>query len=129
MEADIEPAVPEDVPQVRLDYDNVLNHALQNNALATTMRRRQMEADYAVASARANRQSINLYAQLGYTGTGDNMNSAYRNATRWSRWASPSPYSTGASARDSVAWPSRTAKSSKANSGSRHRTSARTFLY
>ena len=79
VEADIEPAVPEDVPQVRLDYDNVLNHALQNNALATTMRRRQMEADYAVASARANRQSINLYAQLGYTGTGENMNSAYRN--------------------------------------------------
>ena len=78
VEADIEPVVPEDVPQVRLDYDNVLNHALQNNALATTMRRRQMEADYAVASARANRQSINLYAQLGYTGTGDNMNSAYR---------------------------------------------------
>ena len=79
VEADIEPVVPEDVPQVRLDYDNVLNHALQNNALATTMRRLQMEADYAVASARANSQSINLYAQLGYTGTGDNMNSAYRN--------------------------------------------------
>ena len=79
VEADIEPVVPEDVPQVRLDYDNVLSHALRNNALATTMRRRQMEADYAVASARANRQSINLYAQLGYTGTGDNMNSAYRN--------------------------------------------------
>jgi len=78
VEADIEPVVPEDVPQVRLDYDNVLNHALQNNALATTMRRRQMEADYAVASARANRQSINLYAQLGYTGTGENMSSAYR---------------------------------------------------
>lgn len=78
VEADIEPVVPEDVPQVRLDYDNVLNHALQNNALATTMRRRQMEADYAVASARANRQSINFYAQLGYTGTGENMSSAYR---------------------------------------------------
>ena len=79
VEADIEPSVPEDVPQVRLDYDNVLNHALQNNALATTMRRRQMEADYAVASARANRQSINLYAQLGYTGTGENISAAYRN--------------------------------------------------
>ena len=79
VEADIEPVVPEDVPQVRLDYDNVLNHALQNNALATTMRRRQMEADYAVASARANRQSINLYAQLGYTGNADNLNAAYRN--------------------------------------------------
>ena len=78
VEADIEPVVPEGVPQVRLDYDNVLNHALQNNALATTMRRRQMEADYAVAAARANRQSINLYAQLGYTGTGNNLNRAYR---------------------------------------------------
>ena len=64
---------------MHIEYEDVLNHALQNNALATTMRRRQMEADYAVASARANRQSINLYAQLGYTGTGDNMNSAYRN--------------------------------------------------
>ena len=79
VEADIEPVAPGDVPQVHLEFDNVLSHALQNNALATTMRRRQMEADYAVASARANRQSINLYAQLGYTGTGDNMNSAYRN--------------------------------------------------
>ena len=78
VEADIEPSVPEDVPQVRLDYDNVLSHALQNNALATTMRRRQMEADYAVASTRANRQSINLYAQLGYTGTGENISAAYR---------------------------------------------------
>ncbi len=64
---------------VGLLYSDVLAHALQNNAHATTMRRRQMEADYAVASARANRQSINLYAQLGYTGTGDNMNAAYRN--------------------------------------------------
>ena len=64
---------------MHIEYEDVLSHALQNNALATTMRRRQMEADYAVASARANRQSINLYAQLGYTGTGDNMNSAYRN--------------------------------------------------
>ena len=64
---------------VGLLYEDVLAHALENNAHATTMRRRQMEADYAVASARANRQSINLYAQLGYTGTGENMNSAYRN--------------------------------------------------
>ena len=63
---------------VGLLYEDVLAHALHNNALATTMRRRQMEADYAVAAARANRQSINLYAQLGYTGTGNNLNRAYR---------------------------------------------------
>ena len=61
-----------------LDYTAVLAHALQNNAHATTMRRRQLEADYAVASARANRQSVSLYAQLGYTGTADNMRGAYR---------------------------------------------------
>ena len=79
VEADIEPTVPEEVPQLRLVYDDVLGHALRNNALATTMRRRQMEADYAVATARANRQSINLYAQVGYTGTSENLGGAYRN--------------------------------------------------
>ena len=79
VEADIKPSVPEEIPQMHLVYADVLNHALHNNAQATTMRRRQMEADYAVASARANRQSINLYAQLGYTGMGENMNGAYRN--------------------------------------------------
>ena len=79
VEAPIAATVPEaSVLGLHLDYEDVLAHALQNNALATTMRRRQMEADYAVASARANRQSINLYAQLGYTGTGENMSSAYR---------------------------------------------------
>jgi outer membrane protein TolC len=79
VETDIMPAVPGDIPQLHLYYDDVLGHALRNNALATTMRLRQLEADHAVASARANRQSINLYAQVGYTGTGENMNTAYRN--------------------------------------------------
>ena len=88
VEADIDPIMPKDLPLPSLNregqgvgllYEEVLAHALQNNAMATTMRRRQMEADYAVASARANRQSVNLYAQLGYTGTGENMSNAYRN--------------------------------------------------
>ena len=84
VEADIELIMPDSVfggfatEIPRLSYEAVLAHALHNNALATTMRRRQMEADYAVASARANRQSINLYAQVGYTGTADNMRGAYR---------------------------------------------------
>ena len=63
----------------RLSYEEVLEHALQNNAFATTMRRRQLEADYSVASAKANRQSITLNAQLGYTGVGDKLGGAYRN--------------------------------------------------
>ena len=80
VEADIEVVVPEGSPSgVGLSYEDVLTHALENNAQATTMRRRQIEADYAVAQARANRQSINLYAQVGYTGNADNLNGAYRN--------------------------------------------------
>ena len=85
VEAEIEPIVPA-LPQkgsgegaLHLSYDDVLAHALENNALATTMRRRQLEADYNVASAKANRRSINLYAQLGYTGMAENMSGAYRN--------------------------------------------------
>lgn len=78
VEADIEPVVPEDIPQFNLQFEEVLHHALENNAHATTLRRRQMEADYSVATARANRQSINLYAQLGYTGTGSTLGGAYR---------------------------------------------------
>ena len=78
VEVDIEPVVPESVPTSHLLYDEVLNHALQNNAFATTMRRRQMEADYSVASAKANRRNITLYAQMGYTGTGENLGGAYR---------------------------------------------------
>ena len=80
VEADIEPEAPDSLPlQKAPSYDDVLAHALENNAHATTMRRRQLEADYAVASARANRQSVNLYAQVGYTGNADNLSGAYRN--------------------------------------------------
>ena len=78
VEADIVPLVPDDIPSLRLRYDEVLSHALTNNAFATTMRRRQLEADYNVASARANRQSISLNAQLGYSGLGETIGGAYR---------------------------------------------------
>ena len=52
---DVEAPIAATIPEasalgIHLDYEDVLAHALQNNALATTMRRRQMEADYAVAS-------------------------------------------------------------------------------
>ena len=78
VETDIEPEVPDELPDLHLTYEEVLSHALNNNAFATTMRRRQLEADYSVASARAARQSINLYAQVGYTGTGNSVGGAYR---------------------------------------------------
>ena len=78
VEEDILPIVPEEIPEVTLVYQDVLNHALENNAFATTMRRRQLDADYSVAYAKGNQRSVTLYAQVGYTGTASRMNEAYR---------------------------------------------------
>lgn len=78
VEEDILPIVPEEIPEVTLVYQDVLNHALENNAFATTIRRRQLEADYSVAYAKGNQRSVTLYAQVGYTGTASRMNEAYR---------------------------------------------------
>ena len=79
VEGDIEPVVPEEIPEVELLYEEVLEKALANNAFASRMRRRQLEADYSVAYARGNRRSVTLYAQVGYTGTDRTLGDAYRN--------------------------------------------------
>lgn len=64
----IEPVVPEAVPKVRLHYGEVLDKALANNSFALNIRRRQLEADYSVATARGNLRSIDMYASIGLTG-------------------------------------------------------------
>ena len=77
VESDIEPVIPEKVPGVTLVFQEVLDHALNNNALAITMQRRQLQAEESLASAKSNRQSVTLYAQAGYTGTSSKMHDAY----------------------------------------------------
>ncbi len=79
VESDIEPIVPEEIPEVTLLYEEVLEKALTNNAFANRMRRRQLEADYSVAYAKGNMRSVTLYAQVGYTGTDRTFGDAYRN--------------------------------------------------
>lgn len=74
----IEPVVPESAPSFRMEYETVLNKAQENNAFAKNILRRQLEADYAVATAKGNRRSISLYATVGYTGKDRYMNDAYR---------------------------------------------------
>ncbi len=74
----LEPDVPGAVPDGELVYADVLEKALANNAFSKEIRRRQLEADYEVAKAKGNLRQINLYAQVGYTGTSDNVSSAYR---------------------------------------------------
>ncbi len=76
-DVDIIPVVPETVPQASIDYSDALDRALANNRFARNIRRRQLEADYEVAKARGDLRQINLFAQVGYTGTDTDFNDAY----------------------------------------------------
>lgn len=77
-DSELEPIVPAEVPAEELAYGAVLEKALTNNSFAKNIRRRQLEADYEVAKARGDMRQINLFAQIGYTGTADNTANAYR---------------------------------------------------
>ena len=73
----IEPVLPESVPSLRMIYEVVLQKAQENNSFAKNIRRRQLEADYEVATAKGNRRSINLFATIGYTGKDHTFDAAY----------------------------------------------------
>lgn len=73
----IEPMLPEAIEGVRMDYDVVLEKALENNSFSKNIMRRQLEAEYDVAVAKGNRRSINLFASVGYTGKDRYMGGAY----------------------------------------------------
>ena len=72
------PVIPASVPDVEILYQEVLNKALERNSFAQNIRRRQLEADYAVATARGNLRSVDLFASIGYTGQARNLSSSYR---------------------------------------------------
>ena len=74
----LNPVIPASVPGIKMDYDRVLNKALERNSFAQNIRRRQLEADYEVATARGNLRSIDLFASVGYTGQNYEFSSAYQ---------------------------------------------------
>ncbi len=74
----LEPVVPESAPDLRMSYPTVLERAEENNSFAKNILRRQLEADYSVATARGNRRSISLYASFGYSGKDQTLKTAYR---------------------------------------------------
>jgi outer membrane protein TolC len=76
-DVDIVPEIPSAVPAVEINYDEALEKALENNKFAQNMARRQLEADYQVAKAKGDLREINLFVQVGYTGTDNNFSSAY----------------------------------------------------
>ncbi len=77
-DVEIETEPPAAVPGVDISYADALAKALDNNCLAKNLRRRQLEADYAVASAKGDLRSIDIFAQIGYTGTSHDFSGAYR---------------------------------------------------
>ena len=74
----LNPVLPASVPDIKMEYDRVLNKALERNSFAQNIRRRQLEADYEVATARGNLRSIDLFASVGYTGQNHEFSSAYQ---------------------------------------------------
>ncbi len=75
----LNPVLPDAVPDLRMHYDEVLSKALERNSFAQNIRRRQLEADYEVATARGNLRSIDLFASVGYTGQNRELGAAYHN--------------------------------------------------
>ena len=76
---ELNPILPKKVPNLILDYQVVLDKALERNSFAQNIRRRQLEADYEVATAKGNLRSINLFASIGYTGRNQQLKSSYQN--------------------------------------------------
>ncbi len=79
-EDELEPVVPDGVPDVEIGYADALEKALAHNAFAHNIRRRRLEADYAVAEAKGNLRSIDLYASVGLTGQDDGLRRVYRSS-------------------------------------------------
>lgn len=73
----LEPVFPESAPDIRMEYNEVLSKALERNSFAQNIRRRQLESDYAVATARGDLRSVDLFASVGYTGLDKEFTSAY----------------------------------------------------
>lgn len=73
----LDPVVPEDIPEAIIAYADVIEKAHANNYFTKNIRRRQLEAEYSVAKAKGNRREITMFAQIGYTGTADEFSTAY----------------------------------------------------
>ena len=80
VQEEIEPVLPESVPDVEIRYADALEKALQNNSFAQNIHRRKLEADYAVAEAKGNLRSIDLYASVGLTGQDDGLRRVYHSS-------------------------------------------------
>ena len=75
----IEADVPQELPFVEISYADALDKAENNNSFSKNMMRLQLEADYEVAKSKGAQREINLFAQIGYTGTDHYFVGSYDN--------------------------------------------------
>lgn len=75
---DLEIVIPDTIPSLDLQFDNVLQLAKENNPQILNFQRQLMEADRDVAQARAERGlNANLYASFGLTQRATELKDAY----------------------------------------------------
>lgn len=76
--ADIELIIPTDTPAMKIELDRALTLAMENTSFTYQQRVQQLEAERAVAQAKANRRpQIDLNARFGLNQTGNNPAAAY----------------------------------------------------
>ena len=72
--------VEDSVPQIQVDINQALEMATANSPDILGMKRRKLESESIVAQAKASTGlKADIYAQLGLTQTGNEINSAYKN--------------------------------------------------
>lgn len=76
---ELELVEPESHPDICVAFSDALRRAVENNPMALNLQRRQLEADYEVARARGEGHQVNLFAQIGFTGTARSVSAAYDN--------------------------------------------------
>lgn len=74
---EIDAIAPAEVPTAEVNYGEALEKALENNRHTLSMMRSRLEAQHEVAKAKGDMRNINLFAQVGYTGTDHTMGGAY----------------------------------------------------
>lgn len=76
----IEASVPPEAPDIPVGLDEVVEHARENNPITHNSRRRLLEAQHAIAQARANRGfQANVYVSVGFTGSAAALGPSYEN--------------------------------------------------
>lgn len=76
---ELDPITPDSLNYPLINYEEALAKAEKNNPLAMNIKRRQLEADYAVAEAKGKKRDIQLFASIGYTGENETLPKTYQN--------------------------------------------------